>query len=850
VGRFATGAPAAERAAPAADDDVRPRPSIPPEAVEAGAAEPAEPAGSFEARMLEPVPAWIPPSTAMGSVERTLSAGRGPVVVCGDGPLGEALRTHLAARSVTVVGAAEARSDEGAVQGVVLVDGGEALAAVPALGAHGRAVVEATTEHFELLRDLLSGGRLDPEGGFVLGITRMGGTFGLGETAPESASGGALAGLVKAYGSEHPGALAKVVDVDGRDDPDETARLLVEELEHDPMTREVGYRAGQRWGVTLEERDLPRAARPAILPERPVVMMTGGAGSIMVEIAERMASTLAARVVLTDILDPRAAEDAGAAERVLEAIERVEAAGGTALYVPADVTDEASVDRAVEEAVARFGRVDAVLHGAGMEESRALAKKSTETFRRIVSIKVAGAAHLVASVMRRARPRSFLFFSSVAGRFGNAGQADYSAGNDFMTRFAAALCERHPEVRFTAVDWTAWDGPGMAGDSAIRAVLEDAGIEVLDRAEGAEIACRVVAGRDPVGPEVVVARRLGVLEERIARAEGRTVALRPRGRHELEGSIRWSGNRLLRTFTVDPDRERWLWDHAVDGTPVFPAVMGLDAFLRTASALVGPELAAARIERSTFRRAVKFFEGKPRELRVVIEPEDAAGGDIRCSCVLDTENRNRIEGGRVIHFGAVVLLGTRPADPRPSAGSITRGEGVVIAGGGDLAGSSRDAAAAVYEHLFHGPGFQVLAGFHHGGRRFEVGVGELAGGGELAPAGVALLAEMGMQTAGMWLLRSAGLAALPAAIGTLHVLGDPSGVGPCRAVSVYRGRVDAGAEGVRHVFDVTIRDVASGRTVLWLESLALVQTTERPEARAGRPAPAGGPGAVVQDRRQ
>jgi hypothetical protein len=138
----------------------------------------------------------------------------------------------------------------------------------------------------------------------------------------------------------------------------------------------------------------------------------------------------------------------------------------------------------------------------------------------------------------------------------------------------------------------------------------------------------------------------------------------------------------------------------------------------------------------------------------------------------------------------------------------------------------------VYEHMFHGPGFQVLGGFHHGGPRPEAAMGELGEASRLAPRGLFRLAELGMQTAGMWLLRSSGLAALPASIDAIHVMRVPAAAGPYHAVSVYRGKEDHGVEGVHHRFDVTIRNGSSG-TVVWMEGLALVETGSRPEAVPG-----------------
>ncbi|MBW2262446.1 MAG: SDR family NAD(P)-dependent oxidoreductase, partial [Deltaproteobacteria bacterium] len=810
-------------------------PASAPEAVPVSARSPAPdvPVEGFDARMLVPAPRWMPPASAFGETGQSLDGGGEPVVVAGSGRVHDALKALLAERGVPVEDASG--SGEGSVRGVILVDDPDGGSLDPAgIGEYCAGVVDTAVERFNLVKELITQKRLEPGRCFVIGVTSMGGTFGYGSDAPDAPSGGALAGFVKALAFELPGSLVKVVDLDPADDPGDGAGRVVHEIEGDPLTTEVGYSTGQRWGVTMNEEP-PPAGEGSMLPERPVILMTGGAGGIMVEIAERLASRYAARLVLTDILDPEKDADG----RIIDAIERVERAGGTALYVTADVTDASSVDSAVAAAVSRFGRIDAVLHGAGVEESRGIARKTEESFRLIVGIKAAGAGNLVASVMKRTRPSSFLFFSSVAGRFGNAGQVDYSAGNDFITKLASSLTSRHPGTRFMAVDWTAWDGPGMAGNTSIRALLDDAGIEVLDRSEGTELACRFVGSPACLPPEAVVARALGVLEERLARADAREVAVRVADEVKCPGRASWSAGSVSWTLTIDPAQAKWLWDHAVDGTPVFPAVMGLDAFVQMASTILGDSLVLSEIEQVHLHRAVKFFDGKPRELRVAMEPVSIVGGKVRARCWLDTENRNKVEGGRVVHFDAFVAFGPS-VDGRDGTVVLTRGDGIDMLG---QSWESHDSAEAVYEHLFHGPEFQVLGEFQHGGARPDAALGTLCTTSRIAPKGLYRLTELGMQTAGMWLLRSSGLAALPASMDSVHVLGKLEDGGSHRAISVYRGQEDHGVEGIHHRFDVSIRSEASG-AVVWIEGLRLVETGPRPEARQ----PAAGEGKSVRKR--
>jgi NAD(P)-dependent dehydrogenase (short-subunit alcohol dehydrogenase family) len=82
-------------------------------------------------------------------------------------------------------------------------------------------------------------------------------------------------------------------------------------------------------------------------------------------------------------------------DRLDAAVHRIEEAGGTAISVPTDVTDEESVERLVAQTVERFGRLDVALNNAGMNPSGAFPVEDypMEEFRQIVNVKVMGVAY-------------------------------------------------------------------------------------------------------------------------------------------------------------------------------------------------------------------------------------------------------------------------------------------------------------------------------------------------------------------------------------------------------------------------------------------------------------------------
>src|SRR5204862_4964973 len=155
-----------------------------------------------------------------------------------------------------------------------------------------------------------------------------------------------------------------------------------------------------------------------------------------------------------------------------------ESAGGEAHWHQVDLTDGAAVEAAVRSAAGR-GRIDVLLHAGGIEISRMLADKAPSEFELVFDVKADGWFHLLHAT-RDIPLSAAVVFSSVAGRFGNGGQTDYSAANDLLCKSISALRVARPETRALAIDWTAWAGIGMATRGSIPKMMELAGIDMLE----------------------------------------------------------------------------------------------------------------------------------------------------------------------------------------------------------------------------------------------------------------------------------------------------------------------------------------------------------------------------------
>jgi acyl transferase domain-containing protein/NAD(P)-dependent dehydrogenase (short-subunit alcohol dehydrogenase family) len=370
-------------------------------------------------------------------------------------------------------------------------------------------------EGFAGLRDAVLGGISQ-----LLVITGSGGRFGRTHNA-NGVPGVGLPGLVRTIAREFPDQCVRVIDVNPKEEARALATHLLAELVTPEAPTSVGYAAGQRVTLQLTDAPLdPGAAGQLTLGPDSVVLLTGGARGITAQVAiglaragcghlelvgrtpapsgdeDPMTAAAADRVALRRILaqagnrTPAQIEVAISellAEREIRAtLRELTGVAASVHYSAVDVRDPAAVATLVDEVYRRHGRLDGIVHGAGVLADRLLIDKTPEEFAKVWTTKVDGARALA----NAARPDlGFLvLFGSVSGVFGNRGQADYSAANDALDTFAQTWAPR-TQGRVVALDWGPWAAPdgqtGMVSAELARKYARR-GIELIEPANGVE----------------------------------------------------------------------------------------------------------------------------------------------------------------------------------------------------------------------------------------------------------------------------------------------------------------------------------------------------------------------------
>jgi len=342
----------------------------------------------------------------------------------------------------------------------------------------------------------------------IVAATAMGGTWGRAPDACRAAGIGAAAaggahGILQSLEREHPQVIVKTIDLPVEALAAQAAAWLADELLAPGGGSEVGYRDGVRHTFSVEPAPLsPPDGVAAWRPEKgSVVLATGGARGITASLVRGLARP-GVRLVLVG----RGGADATTISEREATLQALQAAGAEAEFHGLDVADEAAFGGLIDDVYRRFGRIDAVLHGAGVIEDRAFLAKTQASFERVFDTK-ADSSFILARHLKPDGLRWVVLFGSIAGRFGNRGQADYAAGNETMLRIGQQLRQRWAGTRVVTINWGPWAGSGMASDGVL-ALLESQGILPVEPADGqrfldSELArgmsgdAEVIAGRGP-----------------------------------------------------------------------------------------------------------------------------------------------------------------------------------------------------------------------------------------------------------------------------------------------------------------------------------------------------------------
>ncbi|MCX7062682.1 MAG: SDR family NAD(P)-dependent oxidoreductase [Gammaproteobacteria bacterium] len=562
----------------------------------------------------------------------------------------------------------------------------------------------------------------------ALAASRFGGSLGREAEGSSLPQAGAAVGLFNCATQEIPSLRARLVDFPADAAASVIVTALMDELAADDARTEIGYVDGVRYGYTHAAEpvsDHPFAAH--LTPSGDwVVLISGGARGITAEIAEEMvrpgmrlvllgrtalpgaesastasisseaelkkmllAQALAAGRKPTPVELARELSSLMANREILGNIAKLTKAGAVVDYRPCDVRNPALFGALIDEVYATYGRIDAVIHGAGVIEDKRIPDKTPDSFDRVYDTKV-DSAWTLATKLRPESLQLLALFTSVSGRFGNTGQSDYAAANETLNRLAWQLHRRWNGVRVISINWGPWDA-GMASQQvrdAFRArniapIPVPAGRRwfIDELAYGPRKDVELVAGEGPWDCD----RGAPAFDDASGAGSSSALPLMPRPvRMGAGGAVVYEHILSLR---ADP----YLGDHRLDNKPVMPAATALEYIAQFAQA-AWPEWTVAEIrDLRTFSGIV--LDGDSAEKTLLFKARSSTHSDAGSQAA----TIEVFEQGRKApnYRASVILLPKLPDAPLANVRPL---------GDGEPMNTTRMYA----EHLFHGPQFQLV----------------------------------------------------------------------------------------------------------------------------------------------
>lgn len=350
-------------------------------------------------------------------------------------------------------------------------------------------------------------------------------------------------------------------------------------------------------------------------------------------------------------------------QATLEAVKRV---GGTAHYVSADITDKAALAQALAQ-VRHVGAITGIVHGAGNLADKRIENKTEADFESVYAAKVDGLAHLLALVPADTL-ETLVLFSSVAGFYGNVGQADYAIANEILNKTAFHFKRQHPRCHVVSINWGPWDG-GMVTPQ-LRTYFDSLGIRLIPADIGARMLVEELRADGDAPVQIVVGS-----------------AIRPQ---PTPPDAALQTYRLSRTLRLEDNP--FLADHVVNGKAVMPMVAAM-SWMGSACEQIHRGYRLFAFDNYRVLKGIVFDETFAGNCVLELKETAKTADEIRLDAMIRSQSA---EGKPRFHYNAQLIL--RPHIP--PAPIFERP--FTLETGAEISGTS------LYEDgtLFHGYSFQ------------------------------------------------------------------------------------------------------------------------------------------------
>jgi len=523
----------------------------------------------------------------------------------------------------------------------------------------------------------------------ILSACSLGGLFGREKTCEKGLSlqGGAV-GMIKSLCKEREQIRGRIVDVDSRQKAKAIADNIFAELELCGGRLEVGYPKGVRTIFRTVYTPMDDLA-DEISDTGLVVLATGGARGVTAEVLREVAKSgntiiltgrsplpkaenimrddaqiaaltdeksLARHFVKNESLGlgeaRKKASSVLAAREIIDNIEDFKNSGAEVEYYAVDVTDEQAMQQMFASLYKKYGKIDGIVHGAGIIEDKFLADIESDSWSRVVNTKVIGML-LLQKFVDESKLKFFTVFSSVAGRYGNTGQSNYATANELMNRICSQLQKNwNNKVKVSALCWGPWGktkfGAGMVTE-ATEAKFRKFGVYLVTAELGRMLfRYQVANSRASDEPEIICGEapweeseaRIGKFQIADNNADilgGADVKELSQGDSSIE-------------ITLNKNHP-YLQDHIIDADPVLPMAVAMEIMAEAVKKSYGEGWQISEIkDAQLFKGVFVNKEDYPLTVKMTMKSHGMDGHSIVNAKIVASE------GKQLPHYGAAIIL--------------------------------------------------------------------------------------------------------------------------------------------------------------------------------------------------
>ncbi|BAT56841.1 beta-ketoacyl synthase (plasmid) [Nostoc sp. NIES-3756] len=230
----------------------------------------------------------------------------------------------------------------------------------------------------------------------------------------------------------------------------------------------IAYRVHHCWVKTFESVNIAEAEnKTSPLIEQGVYLITGGLGGVGLVVAEYLAKTVQAKLILisrsglpdrnlwTQWLENHEEGDSISC-KILQ-VQALEKFGAEILVISADVADEAQMQQAIAQATQHFGKINGVIHCAGDLQKSLFQPIQTTTINQCQAhfhAKVHG-SYVLTKLFHNHHLDFCIFTSSLAAILGGLNFAAYSAANIFIDAFVHQQNQNN-NITWSSINWDGW----------------------------------------------------------------------------------------------------------------------------------------------------------------------------------------------------------------------------------------------------------------------------------------------------------------------------------------------------------------------------------------------------------